>query len=129
MNCKNPYNVLFYLFIFSFAYLLGIHSAMPQYEPSHEFVTVTAKLKAVGDASPKKDEICHLDKDTEMKVISSVREGEADIVTLLCEGKYYAAGFLSSGGKYLAANQPVSPVFEDGVREGRIISIFPTEIT
>lgn len=128
MKRPNPYNVLLYLFIFSFAYILGIHSAMPRYEKSNEYVTVTARLKAVGDAPPEKDGICRLDRDTEMKVISSVREGEEDLVTFLCEGKFFAAGFLSSGGKYLSANQPISPIFDSGVREGRIISIFPAEI-
>ena len=122
MKKRNPYNALIYLFVFTLAYILGIHSATPKGRDEKEYVTVSARLK--GDAAlPRESDVCYIDKVTRLTVISAEEYGEFHLVTFLCEGKFYPAGFLSSGGKFLTVNQPISAVFQDGTRTGRIISI------
>ena len=125
MRHVNTYDALVLAFLFAIAYMLGIHSAIPKDRTIDETAQVKVVLRKTAEL-PQKGEICTLDKTTILTVTDSTRNDDTDTVTFVCTGKYYDAGFLSSGGKYLCANQPVSVEFKDSLRIGRIIVILPS---
>ena len=128
MKKINFTNAITYLFVFTLAYILGVHSAMPKETEKSEYVTVTARLCAPSEPL-REGEACYIDRQSRLTVTSFVHEGETCTVSFLCEGKFYEAGFLTAGGRYLTVNQPISPVFSTHTSTGRIISILRTQNT
>jgi hypothetical protein len=119
MKKRNAFDSLMLLFVFTVAYLLGIHSAMPK-EPDRT-ETVTLSVRHHGDTSQiSVGDECHDPSGTRMRVIFI----SDDEIRMLCDGVFCNAGFLSSGGKYLCANQPISLSFDQTELCGRILSLF-----
>lgn len=119
MKKRNAYDNLMLLFVFTVAYLLGIHSALPR-EPDRT-ETVTVSVRHHGDTSQiSVGDECFDTSGTQMRVIFI----SDDEIRMLCEGVFCSAGFLSSGGKYLCANQPISLRFDRTELCGRVLSVF-----
>lgn len=117
MKKRNLYDVLLLTFVFTAAYLLGIHSAMPRESDRTETVSVAVRI--YDDTHISAGTVCYDSSGTEMRAISVTE----DNVIFSCTGIFYDAGFLSSGGKYLCDNQPISLKIGGEEVAGRIILI------
>ena len=118
MKKYNFYDAFLLIFVFTAAYILGIHSALPNKSTEAETVEVMVRAEKT-DFMLSKGEVCLDASGTELTVVST----DGDEITLTCEGVFYSAGFLSSGGKYLCDNQPITLKSKDGPIPCRIIRL------
>ena len=122
MKKYNFYDAFLLVFVFAAAYILGIHSALPNKAAESETVAVTVRAEET-ETELSEGDTCFDASGTMLTVISV----EDDEITLSCEGIYYNAGFLSSGGKYLCANQPITIRREGKAIQCRIIRLSEIE--
>ena len=123
MKKANPYNVLIYVFIFALAYILGIHSAKPKEYRERERAQISVKLSD-GAPIPFEGEVCTAGTGTIFTVKDAFILEDERFAVFICEGNFYTAGFLSSGGKYICANQPISLYFPSVTLTGRVLSVY-----
>ena len=123
MKKANPFNVLIYVFIFALAYILGIHSAKPREYRQRERAEISVKLSDEAPL-PARGETCTASTGTLFTVRDAFDVGGERFAVFICEGNFLEAGFLSAGGKYICANQPISLIFPNFTITGRVLSVY-----